>query len=513
MTSKQAGSSINKNLSGSAKLGEATGMADSASLRDRERIDPARSGKRLFIDATNVLRWGPHIRTGIARVEASLISAAISGYGDRVQPFSFDPTLKRCRLLTPKERAFVDIAVNNPHNLTDGDPASPPWHARVRKIISVYRLNPFGMSFESHRAIAQYLSGSSDRHGAFYVANKLGVRIMSFCFRVLYGLYDAERRREIEDPLANQAYRCLLSISTCRNMYKPYRGRPMNAEIFLLVYDTIPLDYPEVVTKNHHDRFGEAFAFGVSHAGDLVCISKATKESCSHWCAKLHIDLSSKRFHVVPIASPLASVEAPLVPLETLAGRPFVVYCSTIEPRKNHSLLLEVWARLATEHGADKIPVLVFVGKWAWRDNPIEPMISRDQQLKSLVRIFSYLPDEQLIWLYRNAEFTVFPSTSEGWGLGATESLDFGTPVIISDILPLREATQNLMPSAPADDIEKWQQTITNMIFDAETVARLRGEIRTKYSRRSPDDVVAQIATIMSSDGAATTLPYQGQVS
>jgi glycosyltransferase involved in cell wall biosynthesis len=488
-------------------------MADSAPLPDRERIDPARIGTRLFIDATNVLRWGPHIRTGIARVEASLISAAIDNFGDRIQPFSFDSTLKRCRLLTARERAFLDIAVNNPQGFSDGDASSAAWLGRVRKAISVYRLNPFGMSFESHRAIAQYLSGSSDRHGAFYIANKLGVRIMSFGFRALYGLYDAERRREIEDPLANPAYRCLLSISTCQAMYKNYRNPAIHARIFLLIYDTIPLDRPDVVSRNHCERFREAFVFGVSHADDLVCISKATKDSSLGWSSRLGIVLTGKRFHVTPIASPLATVEGPPMQLDELAAKRFVVYCSTLEPRKNHALLLEVWSRLANEYGVDKIPTLVFVGKWAWRDNPIEPMLSRDRQLRSLVRIFSYLPDEQLMWLYKNAEFTVFPSTSEGWGLGATESLDFGTPVVISDIRPLREATQDLMPSAPAHDIEKWQQTIARMILDTDALARLRAEIRGKYSRRSPDNVVAQIATIMSSDGAATALPHQGHLS
>src|SRR5262249_24088203 len=48
------------------------------------------------------------------------------------------------------------------------------------------------------------------------------------------------------------------------------------------------------------------------------------------------------------------------------AARPFVLFVSTLEVRKNHRLLFQVWRRLLAAHGAERVPDLVFVGKRGW---------------------------------------------------------------------------------------------------------------------------------------------------
>ena len=97
--------------------------------------------------------------------------------------------------------------------------------------------------------------------------------------------------------------------------------------------------------------------------------------------------------------------------------------------------------------------------------------------------------------------FCVFPSIVEGWGLGASEALDFGTPVVISDIPPLREATQGLMPAIPPADEDLWQETVEGLIAQPDALQCLRRVIAEKYRRRRVadfvDDVVARLSALL----------------
>ena len=55
------------------------------------------------------------------------------------------------------------------------------------------------------------------------------------------------------------------------------------------------------------------------------------------------------------------------------------------------------------------MPVLVLVGRWGWRIEPTRQILISDPNLAGTVKIFSFLPDRQLKWLYERALFTVFP--------------------------------------------------------------------------------------------------------
>jgi glycosyltransferase involved in cell wall biosynthesis len=121
------------------------------------------------------------------------------------------------------------------------------------------------------------------------------------------------------------------------------------------------------------------------------------------------------------------------------------------------------------------------------------------------VKIYPSLSDDRLRWLYREALFCVFPSVAEGWGLGASEALDFGTPVVVSDIPPLREATQGLMPAISPDDEDGWEETLARLIAQPDAVQALRKSIGEKYRRRHVADFVADVVRLLSlpPDGAS----------
>ena len=87
--------------------------------------------------------------------------------------------------------------------------------------------------------------------------------------------------------------------------------------------------------------------------------------------------------------------------------------------------------------------------------------------------------DAELIWLYKNALFSVFPSHSEGFGLGAAESLSFGTPVVISNAPALVEATEGLMPAYDPMDFPAWLDEVRRLCTNSDHLNALRQKVRT----------------------------------
>ena len=160
--------------------------------------------------------------------------------------------------------------------------------------------------------------------------------------------------------------------------------------------------------------------------------------------------------------------------VSTLMGCRFVVFCSTIETRKNHQLLLHLWERLRQDVDPNILPILVFVGRWGWGTEAVRALVERNWRLRNHLRILNGTTDAELIWLYRHARFTVFPSLAEGFGLAAAESLSFGTPVVVSNCPALAEATEGLMPAYDPLDLPAWLKEMRRLIQDDEYLGLLR---------------------------------------
>src|SRR5581483_8051415 len=116
-------------------------------------------------------------------------------------------------------------------------------------------------------------------------------------------------------------------------------------------------------------------------------------------------------------------------------GAPYFVCVGTIEPRKNHLLLLNVWRRLAERLGA-AAPRLVLVGQRGWENEQVIDMIERSPAVRGLVEERNDLSDAAMAKLLAGA---LAPSFGEGYGLPLVEALALGVPALASDIPAFRE--------------------------------------------------------------------------
>jgi glycosyltransferase involved in cell wall biosynthesis len=138
------------------------------------------------------------------------------------------------------------------------------------------------------------------------------------------------------------------------------------------------------------------------------------------------------------VAKPPAS-GAPLRPAvrRRLAdAAPYFIVIGTIEPRKNHLLLLHIWRDLA-RHG--RPPHLVVVGRRGWENEMVVDMLDRCASIRPHVTEFGDLGDDEVQALLTGARALLFPSFAEGLGMPLLEAAALGTPAIVSDLPALRE--------------------------------------------------------------------------
>jgi glycosyltransferase involved in cell wall biosynthesis len=234
----------------------------------------------------------------------------------------------------------------------------------------------------------------------------------------------------------------------------------------LFCYDTIPVQSPHLMASDLRQVFTDYFRRVARVADRVVAISETSKRD---FLALMHqLGQESPGLDVVPLGTDLNVSEAAVkIPDPDMEGRPFVLFVSTIEIRKNHRLLYHVWERLVQRHG-DRTPLLVFVGLIGWGIGPLVTSIRTNPLVKDRIRLFDNLGDEELTWLYRNCLFTVFPSFYEGWGLPVVESLALGKPCICSTAPGVVEASQGMATAVDPLDLPAWVAAVEHLWLDPE---------------------------------------------
>ena len=117
----------------------------------------------------------------------------------------------------------------------------------------------------------------------------------------------------------------------------------------------------------------------------------------------------------------------------------FMLCVSTIEPRKNIIGLIRAFNSYITSNSGTDL-CLVIAGKKGWDYNNTVNLI-KELNMEDRVVFTDYIQDKDLPALYNLAEFFVYLSFYEGFGLPVLEALACGKAVICSDTSSLPEVT------------------------------------------------------------------------
>ncbi len=228
-----------------------------------------------------------------------------------------------------------------------------------------------------------------------------------------------------------------------------------NARLAVYLHDLIPYQYPEYA-RSGEDRRHAARLETMANISDLVLTN-------SHVTAREFKAFCAAREHTPPPIKVLPLGVAPLyrsfAPESHQEAVPWFIMIGTIEPRKNHNLLLIIWRRLREIMG-DKTPKLILLGRRGWEIEATERILDRCTALRDCVVELPSLSDAQLVELLRRASALLFPSFVEGYGLPIAEALTVGVPVICSDIPAFHEVGGNIPEFIDPLDGAKWLSTI-----------------------------------------------------
>src|SRR5262249_43519299 len=168
------------------------------------------------------------------------------------------------------------------------------------------------------------------------------------------------------------------------------------ARFVCLVHDLIPIEFPEYAKPGQAQNHLRRIETACRCADALIVNSAVTRDALQP-----HLDRAGRAppVLVAPFGADLpAASSSCAAPVE----RPYFVYISTIEARKNHILLLNLWRRLATEHGHNA-PLLVLVGQRGWETENVVDMLDRCPALRGTVIEHNALPDAEMVRLLTGA--------------------------------------------------------------------------------------------------------------
>lgn len=251
--------------------------------------------------------------------------------------------------------------------------------------------------------------------------------------------------------------------------------RPDVSSVFF-VHDLIPIDFPEYGVAGEADRHRVRMDTIARRAAAVVTNSRDVADRFTRHLA----DSGLPSVHAT--AAPLGvedAFRAPAVPLES--ERPYLVCCGTIEARKNHLLLLQIWRDLAARSG--EVPALVVVGRRGWESEAAVDLLDRCPALRPHVIETSGLPTGDLARLIAGARALLMPSFAEGYGIPVAEALSLGTLVLASDLRAHREVAGEALRSGGAvllDPLDgpAWRDAILRA---AATVPHVGAQARAGY--------------------------------
>lgn len=430
-----------------------------------------------FFDITTSARWSGH-PVGIVRVERELASRARKHLGDQVAHCVYDQSIGAFRIVKDE---FVGELLSGAARI-DFDPSAPglgsPSTKGLRRQLRnmalevpaayqfIQRLR--GHSFSAHEVRKMRLQlkqaptpqqMSSTNHLALSTATSSAIELDP-SVTIISGGLDWEHKH----------------IRTIYNLRQKTKFKFIS-----IIYDLIPINLPHYVVPHYVNLLTEYFGELLWTTDGCLCISDTTKRDLIAYF--LDNGLSPCKAYSFPLGTDLhkSSPASDSFPAK-LKDKNYILYVSTIEPRKNHRVAYDAWC-----HGllcgtinahTDR---LVFVGRQGWLTGDLAHEISTNPLTRDSVISMSSVSDGELAALYRGALFTIFPSFYEGFGLPLAEALGYGKVCVTSGAGALSEIGNGFRIDIDPRDTISWANKFAELLNDKDGVAAMEAEIRRSY--------------------------------
>lgn len=227
-------------------------------------------------------------------------------------------------------------------------------------------------------------------------------------------------------------------------------ARPAGMRVAVMIHDTIPLDHPAWQRPEAGEKLARIIALTAKHADLVIATATAT-------AADLHRHLAQAGRVPPMVTAPLGVALTPpdtsALPADLDLTKPYFLCLNTLEPRKNHALLVDVWEALGPA-----APPLYLVGSKGWM---VDDLMARLSTTNAPIRHLQGLPDGAVAALIRHAQAVLNPSLAEGCGLPALETAGHGTPLLCTPLPVWRELLGDWPVYLGSGDRYLWQKAVS----------------------------------------------------
>lgn len=241
----------------------------------------------------------------------------------------------------------------------------------------------------------------------------------------------------------------------------------------ITVHDLAFLLYPHFLTKESARYYGHIDQ-AVRWTDHIIAVSESTKRDTIR-----HLGVPEDKITVVyeaanPIFRPIDRQEARqrVRDRHGIDSR-FILFVSTIEPRKNVPTLLRALWQLKECYKEDVHLVLAGGKGWLFED-----VFAAVEQLKldSCVHFVGRVSSEDLLYLYNAAELLAHPAFYEGFGLPPLEAMACGLPTIVSNVASLPEVVGDAGLLIDPHDVDELTVTMWRVLNDSELAHEMRAK-------------------------------------
>lgn len=461
----------------------------------------------LWIDVTDLYRWGLGHLTGIQRASASVLSELMIARQD-VQLFAYDPATQILRKVEINSlprvvRQHIGVRDGVLPGETDNPPAiikvqSRGLHdafvrARLRWGPRLWFLKPAVRRLRSAFKRQSDKWRSRETVEAVKDFQRSARHLLGLIWRNSTGRERAARSMVLAPiaPISPDAalFRagdvCLaLSATWGFSRYGDVIAanlRASGARCINTLYDLIPTLFPQWVLAGQSQMITLWVRQQIANAEVILTISEFQKQEISKY---IETDRLPRRpievIHLGDNPKLMASAATSLPLPRYVPERKFVICVSTLDVRKNHGLLYRVWQRLIEELGAD-CPQLILIGTPHLHVSDFLHQIRYDRSVNRVITHLHDVSDEELAWYYRHCAFTIYPSIYEGWGLPISESLSLGRYCIAANRTSLPEAGGDLVDYFDPFDFVGCYTLVHRAATDPDYVKTYEERIRANY--------------------------------
>ena len=259
-------------------------------------------------------------------------------------------------------------------------------------------------------------------------------------------------------------------------LFVPTYSSPVffKGKVLLTVHDLIFAKYPQWANWKQSIRFSVVVPMTIRRADCLIAVSETTANDIIALTGIPHSRIEVVHLGVDKIFCERSESGSRQLREKYKIDYPYILHVGSIHPRRNIKRLIEAFLFLKNEKKIAHHLILIglnFHRSSEFRNNSVH----RD------IHYFGFVPDDDLVDFYSQAEIFVYPSLYEGFGLPVIEAMACGTPVITSNVSSLPEVAGDAALLVDPESTGSIADAIQKLIFQQ----GLRRELIDKGRERS----------------------------